>query len=107
MAWLRRIIGIFFPTEDQIAFREALRRSQLPQPSSAPPPAEKYILHYSQPGFYDIYDGEKRIGDIFKQDSDEDHYAVWSVTLGEHTFDFNTLKEAKSWLGAPPVRRYR
>jgi len=38
---------------------------------------------------------------------DEEHYSFWTGHLGDIEFDFKTLKDAKAWLGNPPVRRYR
>jgi hypothetical protein len=109
MMWLFKKIAALFRSEKpkniiELSFLQPLEEDP---PTTAPPANVKYILYISQPGTYDIDDGDRLVGYIYKQEGDEDHYTVWSLNVYDVSIDFRTLKEAKKWLGNPPMRKYR
>lgn len=97
-------------------FRRAGEQRDGPQPVApipvAPPPLPparvKYILYRCGDGAFDVFDGDQMVGDLFREDGDQERDTFWIATLYNAHFDwFRTLKAAKAWLGNPPVRKYR
>lgn len=101
-----------FPSRERREFQEMLRsehRKLERGPPALPPANTKYILYVCEPRYqYDVYDGKIEVGEIRKLPGDEDHDTYWFAGAYEFGFDyFRSFKEARAWLGDPPIRHYR
>ena len=78
-----------------------------PEPLPLPPATKRYVLFSTGDGWYDILDGDSKVGGIRKELGDEEHATIWAVKVKNVEYDFSSSKAARNWLGNPPVRRYR